>query len=623
MHLIFKKIIINNFMSIGHGEVDLTNQGYVLINGINNNPNDSAKSNGSGKSSIIESIVYCLTGETIRNTRDIVNRYTSDGCKVELTFSVNNDEYRLIRSKDDKELGTNLKIFFNNKDISGKGIRDSEKILEEYLPDLTSSLIGSVIVLGQGLPQRFTNNTPAGRKEVLEKLSKSDYMIEDIKNKLSERKSQLNEELRIIEDSILSNNSKKQLLNNQLQKLKLDKETLIPIDFDSELSQYNNELEKLLDYQTETFHYSNQLNTLLDDKIKEYQQYSSKVNADFEKEKTLLQESIEPYYTKLNSLRVELNLKEKEITKLESIVDVCPTCGQHLPDVHKVDTTDLKKEKDILINNLNEAEITYDNEKRKIENKLATIRKSFDDDAEKIKQEGKELRETFNSVNDDLQKYNNDINNLKLEINKLNLKKETYEKQSKTIDSDINRVEQDIKTLEELVTTKTSEKTTLEDRLSIIAKMTTIATRDFRGFLLSEIINYIDKKCKEYSQEIFETDLFTFELDGNNIRISYNNKEYESLSGGEKQKVDLIVQFSIRDMLCQFMNFSTNFIALDEIFDNLDQLGCQNVINMITKKLNDIETIFIITHHADSLDIPYDKEIFIIKDNMGVSKIAE
>ena len=49
------------------------------------------------------------------------------------------------------------------------------------------------MILGQGMPNKFTNNTPSGRKELLEKLSKSDFMIEDIKNKLSARKNELSE----------------------------------------------------------------------------------------------------------------------------------------------------------------------------------------------------------------------------------------------------------------------------------------------------------------------------------------------------------------------------------------------------------------------------------------------
>ena len=41
----------------------------------------------------------------------------------------------------------------------------------------------------------------------------------------------------------------------------------------------------------------------------------------------------------------------------------------------------------------------------------------------------------------------------------------------------------------------------------------------------------------------------------------YDGKLYESLSGGEKQKIDIIVQFAIRDMLSQFSSFSSNILS--------------------------------------------------------------
>ena len=140
--------------------------------------------------------IVCSKDFTGENKSD----YSSDG----IHLNIDNTDYRLIRSKEHSTYKTNLKIFINDEDKSGKGIRDSEALLKEYIPDLTSSLLGSVILLGQGLPQRFTNNTPSGRKEVLEKLSKSDFMIEDLKNRITNRKSELNTELRTCEDDILA-----------------------------------------------------------------------------------------------------------------------------------------------------------------------------------------------------------------------------------------------------------------------------------------------------------------------------------------------------------------------------------------------------------------------------------
>ena len=165
------------------------------------------------------------------------------------------------------------------------------------------------------------------------------------------------------------------------------------------------------------------------------------------------------------------------------------------------------------------------------------------------------------------------------------------------------------------------ERDNIKAHCDAVNKMLTVATRDFRGFLLSEIINFIDLKAKEYCSEIFNTRELDFKLDGNNIFIGYCGKQYENLSGGEKQKIDLIVQFAIRDMLSQYLSFSSNILVLDEIFDNLDNIGCQNVLNMISNRLTDIESVFIITHHSD-IDIPTDNELMIVKDENGISKVV-
>ena len=51
-------------------------------------------------------------------------------------------------------------------------------------------------------------------------------------------------------------------------------------------------------------------------------------------------------------------------------------------------------------------------------------------------------------------------------------------------------------------------------------------------------------------------------------------------------------------------------------------LGCNNVINLISKKLNDVESLFIISHHASELQISYDCEMVIEKDSNGISKVV-
>ena len=149
-----------------------------------------------------------------------------------------------------------------------------------------------------------------------------------------------------------------------------------------------------------------------------------------------------------------------------------------------------------------------------------------------------------------------------------------------------------------------NEKETISKHISVINQMNTLVKRDFRGHLLSNVISYIEAKVKEYSFEIFGTDLLTFTLDGNNINISYCGKPFENLSGGEKQRTDLIIQFAIRDMMRQYLNFSSNILLLDEIFDSLDVTAVDAVLRCICNKIVDVDSLFIISHHAKELEIP-------------------
>ena len=183
-NIYFKKLSLSNFMSYEKAEVCLNKQGNILVGGINNNPDDNAKSNGCGKSSLFSALSWCLTGETVSGAKDVSNIYINGKTEVSVSFDIDNVNYEVTRTKNP----SNLFIYINGENKSGKGIRDTEKLLVEYIPQLSSSLLNSVIILGQGLPQRFTNNTPAGRKEVLEKLSNSDFMIMDLKERLSTRK---------------------------------------------------------------------------------------------------------------------------------------------------------------------------------------------------------------------------------------------------------------------------------------------------------------------------------------------------------------------------------------------------------------------------------------------------
>ena len=623
MDIKFKKLHIENFMSIGEADIDLSDRAFTLIEGVNNNENDNARSNGSGKSSIFESLVWALTGTTMRGNKDIVNFNGNDGALVTLEFIVDSDKFVVTRTKEHSKHKTNLFIEINGVDKSGKGIRDTEHLLAEYLPDLTSSLIGSVIVLGQGLPQKFTNNSPSGRKEVLEKLFKSDFMIQDLKDRIANRKNELNEELRKVQDDKLVALTKLETIVdsinfNNAKLIALQEQDNLEVEagvLHKEILELEEQLIKLKD---EIDTYTIKRNEALE-KVSYFKIRKSEIIADIDKE----YESTKEYVNEgINTCKVKLNLAENELNKVKSIKDVCPTCGQKLPEVDKPDLKPYEKAVEEASADLGHWVEQFNKIKVEIENKKKSSTEECESSIILCEKEASECLAKKNELG-----YIHSENERTL-IEKrrvfdenISLQQSRHIQIEQLIDS--NKLNEEVRERLTLDIEKCeNSENELNDRVSNISKFNTTVTRDFRGYLLNDIIVYINSRAKEYCKDVFGTDLIDFSLDGNNLLISYNGKEYEALSGGERQKVDLIIQFAIRDMLCRHTSFSSNLIVMDEIFDNLDDIGCQKILDLITNKLYDISSIFIITHHGNELNVPYDDIIRIEKDNNGVTRIV-
>lgn len=617
MNICFKKLQLHNFFSFADETLDFTDKyGYIIVSGHNNNISDCASSNGSGKSTIWEAINWALTGETIRGTKD-VKRFNSDSCFVSLEFTLDNNSYNIIRYKDP----SNLKLFYNGSDISGKGIRDTEKILETYIPEITSSFIGSVIILGQGLPQKFTNNTPAGRKEVLEKLSKSDFMITELKERVTKRKEkllqdQVNLEKQIVENESTSSSKQEYLnklqdeldniqdievINNRVSELTLaiNTQTTLKDKLQSTLTQRKEEEKELLDL---IFNKQNILNTQLEQELSTYTK------------------SIDDCTNDLLDIKVEINSATTELNKINNIVDVCPTCGQKLINVKKPDPSALEKKLAELQLKKETLETTKRNILKEKLDKEDTIRKRYANEIDDLISKKDIISTNIHSIEGELSSITSKISTNTLEKDRLLLTIDNQEKHKKNLVDTIEQLNSEIKNCIYIVENLNYYLDLLKLHIDAVNKFITILSRDFRGFLLQNVIKYIDKKVQYYSNFLFKDKRISFILDGNNIDIYYDTIQYENLSGGERVRCDIVIQLALRDMLCQYLNFSSNILVIDEIFDSLDFVGCENILNLIFNNLKDVKTIYIITHRKD-LPISCDDEIIVEKDSLGVSTI--
>lgn len=618
----FKKVILHNFGSYQQAEVDLQDKGFCLVVGKNNYVADNSISNGTGKSTIWSAISYTICGELpngVHSNLKNINILEDQECYTSVEFSINENDYKITRRISPKSA---LEIIKNKENISGKTFRESEKKLAEVLPNLTPELISSTIILSQGMPNKLSSFSPSGRKELLEKLTKSNFMIEEIKQKVTERLDALSKKLRSFEDSLLLNKNQLNLNKSQYITLNEDLKKLSELNYDAqlkilesqklELETKINEIQKNIEVkETTAQQLSKNTISLLEEKSKVANQEQAAYNEAFQKAITLKSE-------------ITSNIKqlENEIFRLKSIKDTCPTCGQKIPGVIKPDTSkqeaELAKIKSQLVN-INSKIEKYNNNHIMY---TKQINESFDTDINKAKTEESGIKNEIYKLKYTLNNYISSQNTLLSNIARYQVEKDNLTQKITNLKNNIEKLDYSIHQQENLIKITIDNKLDIEVHLAVVKKIDTLIKRDFRGYLLENIIKYLDKKVKDFSKVVFNTDQLSIYIDGNNLNISFCGKQFDNLSGGEKQKVDLILQFAIRDLLNKYFNINSNIIVLDEITDFLDKQGTDSIMKLLEKELNTIESVFIISHHQDEFNLPIDSEINIIKGTDGISRIV-
>ncbi len=107
----FKQVQIENFLGLKSGELNLDNQGLVLIRG--ENDDSSANSNGSGKSSVVDAISWALYGVTARGVSGdaVVNRAAGKNCRVQVELELDGEVIHVRRHRKHKAGKNRLEVF--------------------------------------------------------------------------------------------------------------------------------------------------------------------------------------------------------------------------------------------------------------------------------------------------------------------------------------------------------------------------------------------------------------------------------------------------------------------------------------------------------------------------------
>ena len=98
-----KKLTVRNFMSVGAATqgIDFDRQDLTLVLGENLDLGGDGSRNGTGKTTIINALIYAMYGQALSNIRkdNLVNKTNAKGMMVSLDFAVNGKNYRIERGR--------------------------------------------------------------------------------------------------------------------------------------------------------------------------------------------------------------------------------------------------------------------------------------------------------------------------------------------------------------------------------------------------------------------------------------------------------------------------------------------------------------------------------------------
>ena len=189
--MIFTKLKLNNFKSHKNTVIEF-DKGITVVVG----------ENGAGKSTILEAISFALFKQHTAKRIDDLVRNNANSMSVELEFSSNNKEYKIVR---EKKSSLKSSIYAKTSNDGGfvhicTGDKEVNEEIRQIL-DIDSDLFLNAIYIRQGEIAELVDKTPAEKKLLIAKLLGIDSLetawknllpfINDYENQLSELKGKL------------------------------------------------------------------------------------------------------------------------------------------------------------------------------------------------------------------------------------------------------------------------------------------------------------------------------------------------------------------------------------------------------------------------------------------------
>lgn len=564
----FDKITIEGFKSIQNMEFEFHESGVYLIKA----------PNGTGKSTVFEAIYFTLFGKDMKGENldavlTLPEYRTRDyrGCRVCLDLYKNGNKYTVTRTHKYKNEGEkfgsgSLNVYEDGDSVSERLKRDSQQVVNDIL-GVSENVFMNSVMFGQNM-RRFMETSGEDKKEIFSSFFELDWI-----DRARERAAALYSEYTTKEREA---QEQERLLQSKIESLLAERDR-----YDQYISGFEEDkINKIAGLQ-------NQIDLLPVLEVK-----TGFNQDDFEALKKELEDCRADYLTAHSEnlgRAMEIKRIEADISRMRDtdIKENCPTCGSAInPEV----VSKLKAEVELGINNAR-----YE---------LGTI---VMQDLSDLKTKGEELKKHVDAM--EIEKTNQDQNNnlfesierqKKMIRDLIEIEKGSQPVHSIDFTEEINKIQEQIQAVDsgQYKTTITALKWW---------QGTGFAGGGLKAYIVNDILKRLNLIINKYAERLDMS--IEIKIDTEKARKGFITSVYKSdgtavnfqaLSGGEKQRINLSISFAIFDMI-EMSAGGFNFMVFDEAFNGLDQDGIFEIHQMLKDRA--VSKQIIIVTHGDKMDI--------------------
>lgn len=541
----FIRVSYRNFLSSGNIpiEIKLNKTHLTLISG----------KNGSGKSTIVEAIVFGLFGKPYRNINknQLINSINQKQCLVELDFEIGKKKYRIVRG-----IKPNVfEIYENGKVLNqNPNIRDHQKVLESQILKMSYKTFTQVVMMGSGNYIPFMELQPYQRREFIEDLL--DIKIFSVMNTLvKDRVKSLKDEIRETDLEIKSLKEKALMQKSFIEKQVKEK--------DENKQSLHDSIEK---------NFSD--NKQLVERVTKLREKVDSITSSFD----------DSLYEKLSELRIKKSENELDVSSRTSkrlIGDVCPTCKQDVSDSVRM-KIDIEIDKEV--------------------DQLSRYGKSIDLDIininkeiSKIEEQSKEVKKIQDSIS---------VLNEQISINNAIIMKDQGLLESISDTTSIDEEKEKLRTYAKAIVKVDNHKKKTVESLHLNTIVTNLLQDSgIKAKIIKQYVPVINKLVNKYLAKL---DFFvSFNLDENfNESVKSRHRDeftWGSFSEGQKMRINLALIFTWREIARMKNSINTNIVFFDELLDSSMDGGGMDLALGLLDDMKD-SNVFVISHREGSFD---------------------